>query len=1063
MAWKYGTMESLYEFLLADIGEEGCYQPPSILPLGGCEIPEIDFRHVRFLRSGAAARNGGPFPLARASFPWPLRPAGLAAHHSAISFRSRRMRRLCRDANVQKSTHARNHDVSVPLCSLMPLPACELVEHTMRAGLQASSTGPSHHASPPRPCCLQELTELCVQHVTLPWGAFYTSLAWKNVPERNFVPLSKNEKPRGTQTDLPVPCVDKLPPQQPVRKKRIKCVRPSLKTNPLRLLGRKIMQGDMHRGKGDWAAMACTLGPELVLTMKSMGKAAKRRKNPCDSEARPLRQNSAEFGTRVRLVVLFLYETLPPPSVCLVASAITHQQGQHAGGQRHLTVADSKATMFTFGPAIPRVFRDILSIVRGGDLRGSFYLLFIKAEVKQLPMEHCTRLHNSTCISIRFRILAEHLATQLAASRLRFPFRYKILQRQLCVTSSPIYSKRMIGSQRHECENPVTQFSPSQRREFIRIDATESSHANERRPRIRTHVSRGQHPFRRALHGLKKIRSSICIGTGNGTESVQLRHKHAIIRIWADCGASEASGRGHFFNKQKMRASKKWWSNFKEKYGLTLRVQENLSAYRASMGSAVMIDDYFDKHTNYEETQNSGQSEGSHMECLRDWSHVCSETKQSGGRNREEMYIQQDVHRTWIIKDLSTLYMCYWNLDSTLHHFQRFSHKKGCLPNTQVHLSDRGWITKELLLMWFQFFFDCTDGSPKPMLLLMDSRGAHITPHVYILTFPSLMTLMLQSLDKAIKSVWQKELNDYMAEHPTDKPNKQVFHPIFKVPFIKAISDKTKNAFRTCGIVSSDKTVIPKEKMVPSLLTERPVPEEVVPSDANQDRRLQRQLPAFSFRHIQLTIFRSSQQLIPEKSLHVDELSLTLKQNSSPRAQQQFTKLNGRKWRFIMQLLDLLESSIEGRLQKRRQMCVSSAGLQCLMTTGHVVFAMNFFQRQKKLKMGRSGCSVLSVLLPTTNCARVSPSVALFTCAIFAVKDEVNTCVLNKSMSFTDPVSGRAGWQRRTYHEPPYIQLEDDYLLPLHGPKLTGANNTRLSGALFFPANQVDGALGRDL
>ncbi|KAJ8897202.1 hypothetical protein PR048_002548 [Dryococelus australis] len=169
---------------------------------------------------------------------------------------------------------------------------------------------------------------------------------------------------------------------------------------------------------------------------------------------------------------------------------------------------------------------------------------------------------------------------------------------------------------------------------------------------------------------------------------------------------------------------------------------------------------------------------------------------------------------------------------------------RNCLPNTQDHLSDRGWITKELFLMWFQFFPDSTDGLPKPMLLLMDAHGAHITPqvielakenYVHVITFPSHTTHILQPLDvgvyRALKSAWQKELNDYMAEHPTDK---QVFHSIFKVPFIKDMSDKNiDNAFRTCGIVPSDRTVIPKEKLVPSLLTERPGPEEVVRSDAN--------------------------------------------------------------------------------------------------------------------------------------------------------------------------------------------------------------------------------------
>ena len=35
--------------------------------------------------------------------------------------------------------------------------------------------------------------------------------------------------------------------------------------------------------------------------------------------------------------------------------------------------------------------------------------------------------------------------------------------------------------------------------------------------------------------------------------------------------------------------------NFKRRYGLTLKVPENLSAYRASMANPAMISDYFDK------------------------------------------------------------------------------------------------------------------------------------------------------------------------------------------------------------------------------------------------------------------------------------------------------------------------------------------------------------------------------------------------------------------------------------------------------------------------------------
>ncbi|KAJ8878021.1 hypothetical protein PR048_022484 [Dryococelus australis] len=296
---------------------------------------------------------------------------------------------------------------------------------------------------------------------------------------------------------------------------------------------------------------------------------------------------------------------------------------------------------------------------------------------------------------------------------------------------------------------------------------------------------------------------------------------------------AEASGHGHFFKKQKRRASKKWWRNFKERYGLTLRVPENLSAYRASMGNPLMIDDYFDKLSATTKILKIQDNLKDHIRNVDETGlmYVVKPNKVVAAIGKKYIYSRMYTESFIIFKGSR------WNE----------AYKKYCLPNTQVHLFDRGWIAKELFVMWFQFFLDSTDGSPKPMLLLMDTHVAHITPQVielakendfHILTFPSHTTHVLQPLDvgvyKALKSTRQKELNDYMAEHPTDKPNKQILHYIFKVPFIKAMSDKNiKNAFGKCGIVPSDRTVIPKENLVPSLLTERPVPEAVVPNDAN--------------------------------------------------------------------------------------------------------------------------------------------------------------------------------------------------------------------------------------
>lgn len=58
---------------------------------------------------------------------------------------------------------------------------------------------------------------------------------------------------------------------------------------------------------------------------------------------------------------------------------------------------------------------------------------------------------------------------------------------------------------------------------------------------------------------------------------------------------AKTEGREQLMSDKTGVASKWWWSSFKNKYLLCLRVPENLSAYRASMGNPIMIKDYFDK------------------------------------------------------------------------------------------------------------------------------------------------------------------------------------------------------------------------------------------------------------------------------------------------------------------------------------------------------------------------------------------------------------------------------------------------------------------------------------
>lgn len=57
-----------------------------------------------------------------------------------------------------------------------------------------------------------------------------------------------------------------------------------------------------------------------------------------------------------------------------------------------------------------------------------------------------------------------------------------------------------------------------------------------------------------------------------------------------------SNGRDKYFLQKAEIASQKWWEAFKERYNLTLRVAENLSAYRASMANPSLIADFYSKY-----------------------------------------------------------------------------------------------------------------------------------------------------------------------------------------------------------------------------------------------------------------------------------------------------------------------------------------------------------------------------------------------------------------------------------------------------------------------------------
>lgn len=315
---------------------------------------------------------------------------------------------------------------------------------------------------------------------------------------------------------------------------------------------------------------------------------------------------------------------------------------------------------------------------------------------------------------------------------------------------------------------------------------------------------------------------------------------------------AESVNRQHLFNHNKKIASKWWWSKFKERYNLSLRVPENLSAYRATMSNPVIIEDYFVKLNallcklgikdqpsriwNVDETGLAYVVKPSKVVCQVGKKYVYKRTY--GERGQIHTLVGCACADGTFIPPMIIFKGVRWN-DSL---------KNNQLPNSLVRLSPKGWINGDLFLEWFRFFIDSIHAA-RPVVLLMDSHSAHIGPEiiqvakdnqVFIMTFPPHTSHLLQPLDvgvyKSLKSKWSKELNNFMLLQPNNKPDRSNFHDILNPAFLDSFSPSNIiNAFRKSGACPFNASAVSQEALAPSRLTENrltDMPTSVLPTKA---------------------------------------------------------------------------------------------------------------------------------------------------------------------------------------------------------------------------------------
>lgn len=299
--------------------------------------------------------------------------------------------------------------------------------------------------------------------------------------------------------------------------------------------------------------------------------------------------------------------------------------------------------------------------------------------------------------------------------------------------------------------------------------------------------------------------------------------------------------REHFLNSEKKIASKWWWSSFKERYGLCLRLPENLSAYRASMSNPIVINDYYEKLDDLL-TKLDIKNQPSQIWNVDETglAYVVKSNKVVCKIGKKYVY-----KRTYGEKaQTQTLVGCACADGTFLPPFIIFkgvrwtdSLKMGCLPSSEIRISPKGWITSDLFLEWFTFFINSIRHDHRPVVLLMDSHSSHITPavielakqnHIFLMTFPAHTSHLLQPLDvgvyRSLKAHWSQQLNQRILTQPHDKPGRSNFHELFNPAFLASFTPANIiNAFKKAGACPLNYDAIPSEAVAPSKITDKPI------------------------------------------------------------------------------------------------------------------------------------------------------------------------------------------------------------------------------------------------
>lgn len=240
---------------------------------------------------------------------------------------------------------------------------------------------------------------------------------------------------------------------------------------------------------------------------------------------------------------------------------------------------------------------------------------------------------------------------------------------------------------------------------------------------------------------------------------------------------AEAKNPKHCFSSDKGFAGWNWWVSFKQRYGLSLRTPENLSAGRASCSNPAILADFYEKlektlieHDLLESPDKIWNCDETGLMFVNKPSKIVSKIGKQYVYNCT--YAEKGTTTTVLAAiNASGCFLPPMTIFKGVRNIPQLS--SGSLPNSLTRLSPKGWINADLFLEWLEFF--SKNISPaRPVLLIMDSHASHVSPTVLaytqsnkiiLFTMPAHTSHILQPLDvgvfRPLKAAWRAELQKY--------------------------------------------------------------------------------------------------------------------------------------------------------------------------------------------------------------------------------------------------------------------------------------------------------------